>query len=165
MRAGFTILIVAVLSVAAAGCAQPFGGRTADINWRAGQAPGTITISDPKLYRREALLNEQQREVAWIDELLDASKTIEFKPELVRETEQITAIAAALGLSWNPAAGLANRRAKETGDIQQQIDVLKMQLQLDQLRHDADQVRAAMATQTAPANTGLGTLKIGRAHV
>ncbi|MHC9419815.1 hypothetical protein ACYZX9_14595 [Sphingomonas citri] len=163
MRAGFTFPVAAALSIVASGCSLPFGDRAAEINWRASQAPGTITISDPKLYRREALLNEQQREVAWIDELLDASKTIEFKPELVRETEQITAIAAALGLSWDPAAGLANRRSKETGAIQQDIDVLRMQLQLDQLRRDAEQVRTAMASQTGPVNSGLGTLTPGAA--
>jgi hypothetical protein len=113
------------------------------------------------MYQRASLINERRIETQWIDEQLEASKTIEFKPEIVREVEQITAFAGALGLSFDPASALNYKRANETGAIQQQIDVLKLQLQLDQLKRDAELIRTSMSSQTAPVNSDLG--KVGTA--
>ena len=92
----------------------------------------------------------------WLNQLLESSKTIDFKPEIARDVEQITAFAGALGLSFDPAAALNYRRASETGDIQQQIQVAKLQLQLDQLKRDAELVRSKFASQTDPVNASLG---------
>lgn len=129
------------------------------MDWSGKAAPGTIAISDPKMYRREALINERNRDVVWIDDMLDKSGTIEFKPEIAREIETITSLSAALGLSFDPAAGLNYRRDQKTGDLKQQIDAMRLQLQLDQLKRDADLFRSKLETQTDPVNTDLG--KIG----
>jgi hypothetical protein len=139
------------------GCASPFAQSTG-IDWNGRPAPGTITVSDPKEYRREALINERIGEIAWLDQLLEQSKTIEFKPEIAREVEQIVSISAALGLSFDPASAINYRRANETGAIQQQIDVVDMRLKLDKLKRDAELVRAQFADQTAPSNANVGTL-------
>ena len=139
-----------------AACSTPYSERLSSIDWSQEPAVGTIAISTPKMYRREALINERREEVAWLNELLEKSKTIELKPELLRELEQVTAFAGALGLNFDPTNGLANRRARETGDIQQQIDVVKMQLQLDQLKRDAELARSKFAAQTDLVNTDLG---------
>lgn len=145
------------------GCGTPFSGRTAAVDWSPGDRAGTITVSHPKMYRREALINERSEEVAWLKELLGASRTIEFKPEIAREMEQITALAAAAGVSVDPASELNYRRAQERGDLQQQIDVMKLELQLDQLRRDAELVREKFAAQTEPVNPDLGETAAGPA--
>jgi hypothetical protein len=117
---------------------------------------GTIIISDPKLYSREALIDERAREVSRISDLIASVEKVEFVPEINREIEQIRAISAALGLKFDPAAGLNYRRALETGDIQQQIDTLRLQLQLEQLRRDAELLRGRLSAQTDPVNPDLG---------
>lgn len=129
-----------------------------DIDWVAPPRAGTITVSDPKMYRREALIDERRKDVEWIDGLIDGSKTVAFKPEILREIETVSAVSAALGLKFDPAAAISFKAANETSDLRQQIDVMKLQLQLDQLRRDAELVRAKFDSQTDPANTDLGKL-------
>ena len=148
------------VAVILSGCVTPFAERVA-YDPQVRDAPGTITLSDPKLYTREALISERARDIKWINRLIsdseDSTKVV-FKPELVREVEQITAMAAAIGLKFDPSAALDYRHNKETGDIQHEIDVLKLQLQLDQLKRDADLVRANFDSQIAPVNEGIGML-------
>ncbi|HEV2567965.1 hypothetical protein [Sphingomonas sp.] len=145
---------------AVSGCGHTFN-QVARYDSASADARGTITLSDPKLYTREALINERAADVAWIDRLISASESIPFTPDLVRELEQITAFSASLGLRFDPAAALNYRRARETGDVQQEIDLLKLQLQLEQLRRDAELFRAALPAQTSPSNAGLGTIGDG----
>lgn len=141
-----------------AGCGHGFGQKLTRIDWGAKKSQGTITVSDPKLYRREALINERRQEVEWINDLIDDSREQTFTPEILREVEIIRAFSASLGLSFDPASGANFRRAEETSEIQQEISVLQLQLQLDQLRRDAELLREGLATQTEPANENLGQL-------
>jgi len=149
------ILVSIAALVILSGCSTPFADRiTYDTNIR--NAPGTITLSDPKLYTREALISERSRDSKWIDQLItdstDSTKVI-FTPEIRREVEKITAFAAAIGLKFDPAAAATYRQNRETGDLQHQIDVIKLQLQLDQLKRDANLVRANLDSQTTPVTT------------
>jgi hypothetical protein len=142
------------------GCSAPFADRIVyDSEIR--NSPGTITLSSPKLYTREALISERARDVKWINGLIaqseDTTKVV-FKPELVREVEQITAMAAAIGLKFDPLSELAYRRDKETGDMQHEISKLKLQLQLDQLKKDIGLIRTNFESQTAPVNEDINKL-------
>jgi len=110
------------------------------------------------MYRREALIDERRKDIEWIDKLIEDSKTVAIKPEINREIETITAISAALGLKFDPTAALSYRRANETGEIKQEIDTLKLQLQLDQLKRDAALAREKFEAQTDPVNADLGKL-------
>ncbi len=153
------LLLLALPAVAImSGCVTPFGGRSTAIDWDARTRLGTITVSDPKLYRREALIDERRKDVEWIDKLIEGSKTVEFKPEILREIETIAAISAALGLKFDPSAAVSYQRANETGELKQQIDTMKLQLQLDQLKRDAELVRSKFEAQTEPVNSDLGKL-------
>jgi hypothetical protein len=142
------------------GCATPFAQKL-DYDPKPVQAPAAITVSDPKVYSRQGLISERQKDVEWINQLLDESRTQTFAPELLREIEQISTFAAALGVKFDPAAGLNYRRDEETGDIQQEIDVLKMQFQLEQLRRDLALLTEQFPEQTDPVNTDLGKLPAG----
>ena len=144
----------AALSLAA--CSTPYSDSLSVIDWNASPTVGTISISQPRMFRRASLINERRLDADWLNQQLENSKTIDFKPEIAREVEQITAFAAALGLSFDPASALNYRRASETGDLQQQIQVMKLQLQLDQLKRDAELVRGKFASQTDPVSSGLG---------
>jgi len=141
-----------------ASCTSPFTERLTRIDWSGEPVAGTIAVSQPKLYRREALINERRDEVQWIKQELESSKTATFEPELVRETEQIRQMAIALGLSFDPAGAVNYRRDAQTGEIQQQIEVLRLEVMLDQLRRDVNLMRGGFAEQLTPVNADLGKL-------
>ena len=52
---------------------------------------GTITVSDPKLFRREALINQRRKRVEWVKKLIDQSEQKTFEPKLLREVEVVQA--------------------------------------------------------------------------
>lgn len=141
-----------------ASCTSPFTERLSRMDWSGEPVPGTIAVSQPKLYRREALINERRDEVQWIKQELESSKTATFEPELVRETEQIRQMAIALGLSFDPAGAVNYRRDAQTGEIQQQIEVLRLEVMLDQLRRDVNLMRGGFAEQFTLVNADLGKL-------
>lgn len=149
-------LSVPVMGALVAGCTSLPFGQVAKYDSTPHEAVGTITLSDAKVYSRETLINERSKEVARLQKLIDDVDKVEFKPDIVRETELITAFAASLGLRSDPAAGLTARRAKETADVQQEISTLQLQLQLEQLRRDAELLRSKLPDQTEPLNKDLG---------
>jgi len=140
---------MAGLAVSLASCKTPYAQRLTEIDWTGSPLVGKISVSQPKLYRRESLINERRDEVEWIKRQLDTTQT--FGPEIQRELEQITAFAAAIGLDFDPAGGAEYRRDAETGEIRHQINVLQLQLQLDQLNRDAQLMRDRFAAQTEPS--------------
>lgn len=54
-------------------CMTPFSTTSRAIDWGAPPRVGTITVSDPKMYCREALIDERRKDVEWIDSLMDGS--------------------------------------------------------------------------------------------
>lgn len=151
-------LLFSFLVTVLAGCATPYGQRLA-IDRGPKQIAGSITVSDAKLYRREALIDERRREMQYIDRLMAKTEEDGFTigPEISREIEVIQSLALSLGLSFDPAAGRTYRDADQTTDIQQEIRTLQLQLQLDQLRRDAALFRDRLASQTDPSRGDLGT--------
>jgi hypothetical protein len=160
MRQLASIPSLVVVATCLSGCATPFAQKL-DYEPQPVQAAAAITVSDPKVFSRQGLISERQKDVEWINQLIDESRTQTFAPELLREVEQISTFAAALGVKFDPAAGLNYRRDKETGDIQQEIDALKMQFQLEQLRRDLALLTAKLPDQTDPVNPDLGKLPAG----
>lgn len=67
-------------------------------------------------------------------------------------------MAGAIGLKFDPATALQYRQNKEAGNIQHEIELIKLQLQLDQLKRDAELVRNQFDSQTTPVNEDIGTL-------
>jgi len=146
----------ACLAVLVGGCQNPYALKAARLNYDATTTGATIEISDPKLYRREALINERRDETAYLDGLLAHSASVEFKPEIMRDLEFISGFSAAAGMSSDPAAKSNYENARETGAIQQQISTLKLQLQLEQLQRDAQLMRDGFAKQTEPSGNAPG---------
>lgn len=152
------LLLAALTTTILSGCGTPFGGRLDEIKWGGKTRQGTITVSDPKLYLREELINERRDEVEWIDELLKESREIEFKPEILREVETIQALSLGLGLKFDPASAASFQRADETAGLQQEINAMRLQLQLDELKRDAEIIRAQSAARTELVNADVAAL-------
>lgn len=150
-------VLLSFLVTVLAGCATPYGQRLS-IDHGPKQIAGSITVSDAKLYRREALIDERRREMRYIDRLMAETEKDGFTigPEISREIEVIQSLALNLGLSFDPAAGRTYRDADQTTSIQQEIRTLQLQLQLDQLRRDAALFRERLAAQTDPSRSDLG---------
>lgn len=146
-----------VLCMSLTACATPYGEKLTP-NYGPKQILGSITVSDAKLYRREALINERRREVRYIDTLLANTEKDGFTigPEIAREIEVIRALAVDAGLSFDPAVGKSYRDAGRTSAIQQQIDTLNLQMQLEQLKRDASLFREKLGAQTEISNDTLG---------
>lgn len=142
-----------------AGCQTPFGGPIGQIDYNVKQHAGPIQFTDPRLFRREALITERTREVSFIETLLTRSETenFAFAPEIVRDLETISTFAANLGLRFDPAAGLNAARTEETSEIQQQIALLRLEIELDQLRRNAELLRSGLPAQTTVSDPNLGT--------
>lgn len=157
---GANRLLALSVTLALAGCATPFA-EVPRYDMSVRNAEGSISLSDAKVYTREALISERAADVAWIDRLIKQSEDtekIQFTPDIVREVEQISSFAAGLGLKFDPAAAVNYQRNQETGEIQQEIAVMRLQLQLDQLRRDADLFRSRLAEQTEVATANLGVV-------
>jgi hypothetical protein len=163
MRAvnGRICALLLVTTATLSGCGNPYALKINDVNYKPPQTAGSITFTDPKLYRREALINERREEVAYLTAQVEGIGSVNFTPEVIRELQSITTLSASVGLKFDPAAGLKYQRDKETSDIQQEMAVLRLQLQLDQLRRDAELMRVSLPAQQAPVNTDLGTSAAG----
>jgi len=141
-----------------AGCGNPYALKTSNLNYDAPQQPGSIRFTDPKLYKREALINERREEIAYLDELLGFSKTQIFSPEIVRELEVIASLSAALGVRVDPAAGKNYRRDEEVSDIQHEIALLGAQAELARFKELAAQGSATDTTPGSTPSTSVGDL-------
>lgn len=152
-----SLSITLLLSTALAACGTPYGSKLS-IDYAKPPIDGSITVSDAKLYRREALINERRREVSYIDNLMAASEKDGFVigPEINREIEVIRSLALSAGISFDPAAGQSYRSSSKTEALQQDINVLQLQLQLDQLKRDAALFREKLNNQTDLSNADLG---------
>lgn len=151
-----TTLLSALCAVVLGACGNPYAVKISDVDYEKPAVPAEIQVSDIKLYRREALINERREEVAYLNEQLQASKALTFAPEIVRDLETITSLSASLGLKFDPAAGENYRNARKADDIEQEIELLRLQLELDQLKRNAELLRTALEGQTAVSDSTLG---------
>jgi hypothetical protein len=143
-------LMTGLSALTLASCSNPYALNISEINYDAKQTAGVIQITDAKLYSREALINERRDEINYLKGLLEKSKTVVFSPQVVRELESITAIAGSLGLSVDPTSALNYKRDLATSSTQQEIEALKLQLQLESLKRDAVLLREQIAARTTP---------------
>ncbi len=56
-------LLWALLPISVMGCSNPYSLTISDIDYMSEQTPGVIQFTDPKLYNREALINERRKEI------------------------------------------------------------------------------------------------------
>ena len=147
-----SIAVVLALS----GCANPYALKIQAINYDQKQAPGIIQFTDPKIYKREALINERREEIAYLKKLLKDVKDEMFKAQIVREIELIQSFAGSLGLEHDARAGLNYQRTREISDIQHEIELTRVEMQLAQLKRDAELLRANLVNQREPSQSEYG---------
>jgi len=144
--------IVALSLAALAGCANPYALNIAELDYSAKQKSGVIQFSDPKLYPREHLINERREEVIFLKTQLTECEMTSIEPEIIRELEVVQAIAAGVGLEFDPTAALNFKSSTEISDLRNDITRVRLEMQLLQLRQDAQLLRQELDTQQADTN-------------
>lgn len=146
LMVGLSILIIT-------SCADNYRLKVNSLDYTGPQEKAVIQFSDPQLYKREALVNERRREREYLVELLEESKKQPFEPEFVRELELLSAFSGRLGVSFDPAKSIEFKRAKEIGDLEQEINVTRLQMQLAQVRRDLELLNQQLPEQIEPSTT------------
>lgn len=150
-----------LLGTVLSGCATPLSTGTAGIEYGRQQIAGAIRFTDPRLFRRESLIKERRNEREYISARLKDTEKDDFRiqPEILREVEIVSSLAANLGIRFDPAAGLNFRRDEETTAAQQEIAMLRLQMELAQLRRDVQLFETNLLAQTevSEANAIPGT--------
>ena len=147
----YLVFLSIAIALTITSCRDPYAQKFARLNYSGEQKPAAIKISDPQLYKREALINERRDEMEYLNSLMRESRTQSFEPELIRELEAISAFSAQLGVKFDPAAAITYRRGVELGDLQQEIQTTKLQMQLAQLKRDLELLKEKLPGQTAPS--------------
>jgi hypothetical protein len=144
---GLALLSALILT----GCPNPYALKVSKVNYEAPQTKAVIQFTDPKLYKREALINERRDELAYLKKELDESRAKTFEPSIVREIELVQAFSAELGLKFDPVAAAQFKRQEELSGLRQEIDVTRLEMQLAQLQRDAELFKEKLKSQTEPS--------------
>lgn len=126
-------------------------------NYAGPQEAASIRVSDPQLYRRESLINERRDEKVFLEGLLadtkDKTFADKFTPDVIHQVELVRTLSANLGLKFSPAEALSYKQDKQKAELEQSIDLLKLEMKLAQLRRDAELLQTQLAQQSAPSGT------------
>jgi hypothetical protein len=152
---------------------NPYATKVSDIAYVLPERAAAVTVSDPKLYRREALIEERKDETAYFRSLMSDVETgkVTFTPEIIRDLQTVTSLSAAVGLKFDPYAAMSYKQQKQqaaigqqsaeiqqqTAAMQQQTAVVQQQVNLLTLRLQIDQLKNQIAAATAPGASGGST--------
>lgn len=148
------LISAAAISVLVVSCTEaPFDLTVSHINYDGSQSKALVELSDPQIFRREALINDRYEEITYLKKLREESVTLRFEPELLREIETISSFAARLGVKFDPAAGTNFTRANERSELEQEVQVTRLQAELASVRRDLDILRDTLDKRENPALT------------
>jgi hypothetical protein len=158
-----TSLAVLLTVLGCGGCLdQPFGITLVEHDEEHTQQQALITLGDPQIFSRETLVDDRRAEVEFLQDLLAKSKDAQFEPELRRQTRVVTALAAELGIKFDPAAGASAGQAAELGQLRHQIELTRLRAELEAAQKAAESGTApgagtgTTASGSAPTVSGLG---------
>jgi hypothetical protein len=144
---------VALIAMMLSACKNPYALDVQSVNLDEKQQAGVIQFTDPKLYKREALINERRNETAYLKSLLAASEKsdFDFQPEIVRELEVTQAFSATASAKFDPAAAANFERQTELADLKHEIELARLGMQLAQLKRDAELQKTELEKQSEPS--------------
>ena len=148
---GIPRLIPFFFLVVLSACGNPYSLKISGIEYEKPQVAGYIQFTDPKIYKREALINERRDELVYLNKLLDDSDTEEFSAQISREVELIQSFSGSLGLRFDPGAQLEFQRTRDISDVQHRINLARLEMQLAVLEKDAELLRASLVAREEPS--------------
>lgn len=151
VAARYTVSLCSLLVLA--GCANPYALNINKLNYSAEQKIGVIQFTDPKLFPREHLIDERRDEIAFLDlELEKCNKITSITPSVIRELEEVRALSAGLGLSVDPAKAFDFNASKDLAVLKNDIAQTSLQMQLQQLKRDAELLKDQLNKQQSVVN-------------
>ncbi len=135
------------------GCGPgPYALSISDYNDSGTQRPAVIQIGDPQVFARESLINDRRSEADLIKKFLvqadlEFAKS-EFKPEIRRQLESVRAIAAQLSVAVDPLMGSAVERSEALGELDQELEVLKRQIEIERRSQDLADLKSGVHQPT-----------------
>ena len=161
---GLCLLGIIILGVRS--CGGPYALNVSQVNFSNPQRSGPIQFTDPKLYKREALINERNKEVAYLDKLLAQSESGEFnlEPEIMRDLDTITSLAGGVRGRSDSASAMNYTLESEKYRAQQKADLLRLQLEVDALQRQLGSQRKGSSTGNDVATQGVAPAEASNAH-
>ena len=168
IRKHCTLCTTAICALALGGCNSVEPLKLAELDLQAPPIEADIRVSDAKLFKREALINERRDQVRFLKTLIAESEKSDFsiQPEIIRNVEIIRAISASLGARIDPAAGINFDRQRERSDLEQEIALIELRMKLAQQESDYERLKKdledledeveAQAEQESNENSGQG---------
>ena len=150
------VVVICSLLILAA-CGNPYALDINKLNLGAKQKYGLIQFSDPKLFPREHLINERHNELNFLGTALEKCKEGGIQPEVIRELEVVRALAVGVRLESDPVAARNFKSNAEIVALQNDIARTRLEMQLAQLRRDAELLKDQLEAQIAPVSElGIG---------
>lgn len=145
--------VAAMLALSACRSPDIYNQNLTQLDFSGKQRPASIVVSDAKLFQRHALINERRNELDYLNRQLTASETVTFSADIARDIETISAMSAALGVSFDAGAKQKARFLDETNAIKQEIVVERLRGDLAQTQRDVELLKAKLADQKEPSST------------
>ena len=149
---GWKVLSLAISCLLSIGCGNPFALNINQLNLIAKQKRGIIQFTDPKLFPREHLINERREDLAFLANALDACNEADIQPEVIRELEVVRLLAVGVGLKVDPAAARNFESSAEIANLKNEIAKVRLEMQLAQLRRDAELLKDQLDAQKSPSS-------------
>ena len=131
-----TLGVIAVASCSPLFKDSPFATRIlGEINEVDVQTDAVVLIGDPQVTSRESLINDRNREVEHLENMISQSGSVTFEPQLKRDIEVIQSFAAQLGFSFNPTSGTETERNEELASLRNEIEIVKLRAELNRLKN------------------------------
>lgn len=141
------------------GCANPYALNVNKLNYDTEQKSGVIQFSDPKLFPREHLIDERREEIAFLEaERNKCNEIAAITPSIIRELEVVRSLAAGVGLSIDPAKATDFNASKDIAALKNDIAQTSLEMQLQQLKRDAQLLKDQLDKQQTVANAQTPTI-------
>ncbi len=111
--------------------------------------PAAIKFTAPSVFGRESLIADRIRENTFLEGRLNNTVNETFGAQIMRDIQAIRTFSASLGIGFDPLGKQSIASAQSLGDLQQQIDVVKMQADLFRVKKAYEDLQAGSGTGPA----------------
>ncbi len=150
-RSSKSVCIAVGISSILLGCRgpeTPYALKLGDVDEEGPQTAAAITISDPKVFARETLINDRRLEVAYLQNVLDDSRYAEFEPSISRNLKSFQALQFTGAVKADPAAGVAARRQDDVNQLAHQMQMLRLRADLAEYERQLNEAQAGSRRET-----------------
>lgn len=159
-------VLVAAASLLLAGCPENFTLKVTDIDEKFAPEQAEILVSAGQPLTREKLVNQRRTELAYLNDLLDRSKTMTFEPQLKRELSNILSIAVTLKAAFDGGVENNYDRANKIADDEADLQRKKLEFDLARVSKLIEKLDEAELDPKTDAYSGSGgTNGVGQTNV